>query len=319
MRRDGRARRRRARARRASSASTGRRCCASAPTILGIAPAGTISAGRDVPAAAGGRRRWVAMNLARRADVELLAAWMGREWARRAVGRGGRARSPTSTAEPRWNARSSSASRRRWRCRARRADTGARSLPGRGRAATGPHRRASTCSALWAGPLCARLLGATAARRCRRSSSSADPTARARGHPEFWRRLNGAQGGASPSSRDAPAAALLERRRRRRDARRGRGRSSSSVSTSRAACATTAWSGSRSRVTASTASGATASRSVTTPRSRVGSRSQRAGDAPVFVGDAPADPLAGLHAAGRGPRSCVRRAARWRHRRRVDA
>src|SRR5689334_4661100 len=48
--------------------------------ILGIAPDGPVSAGgtcRLLPASDG---RWVAVNLSRRDDVELLAAWMGHEW-----------------------------------------------------------------------------------------------------------------------------------------------------------------------------------------------------------------------------------------------
>ena len=48
--------------------------------ILGIAPHGRVSAGGTCRLLRAGDGRWVAINLARRDDVELLAAWMRREW-----------------------------------------------------------------------------------------------------------------------------------------------------------------------------------------------------------------------------------------------
>jgi hypothetical protein len=158
--------------------------------ILGIAPSGTVSAGgtcRLFPARDG---RWVALNLARRADVELLAAWMEHE-----------------LAEPAWDAVAGHLSTVDAEPAVARAQllgipaavavhaprdaTPVRVTGGaRGRAGDAPV--VLDCSALWAGPLCARLLadrGATV----RKVELVGRPDGARHGPPEFWARLNRAK------------------------------------------------------------------------------------------------------------------------------
>jgi hypothetical protein len=159
--------------------------------ILGIAPAGPASAGgtcRLLPAADG---RWVAVNLARRDDVELLAAWMGHDWdgpvwdavagalagtdavaavdraqllgipAAVAVAPGEYVGAPAVTVVP---------------------------VPGEAPPAGAP---VVDLSSLWAGPLCAGLVGDALSRPVLKVESAQRPDGARRGAPEFWARLNG--------------------------------------------------------------------------------------------------------------------------------
>lgn len=164
--------------------------------ILGIEPCATVSAGgtcRLLPARDG---RWVAMNLARRSDIDLLAAWMSSTWdgpvwdaveralrtmdAEPAVERAQLLGIPTALAVPpplppappaaEADARSATATRL----------DGTR-LDG---------VRVLDLSALWAGPLCARLLGGLGATVTKVELAGRPDGARA-GPPAFWRALNG--------------------------------------------------------------------------------------------------------------------------------
>jgi hypothetical protein len=154
--------------------------------ILGIEPAGTVSAGgtcRLLPACDG---RWVAINLARRSDVELLAAWLGHEWdgpvwdtvaehvlsmsAVDAVDRAQLLGIPAAAAVCAPDGE------------AVRVTTGAR-------ARTRATPVVVDLSALWAGPLCARILAAHGAHVIKAELSGRPDGARG-GHPEFWSRLN---------------------------------------------------------------------------------------------------------------------------------
>lgn len=155
--------------------------------ILGIAPAGTVSAGGSCRLLLADDGRWVAFNLARRDDVGLLAAWMGHEWdgllwdavgdalstmdAAAAVERAQLLGIPAAVAvSPRVVPR----------------------RPGRPGARI-PHTRdllVIDLSALWAGPLCAHLLGARGARVVKVEHVDRPDGARA-GPPAFWQRLNG--------------------------------------------------------------------------------------------------------------------------------
>ncbi|MSO79762.1 MAG: CoA transferase [Acidimicrobiia bacterium] len=154
--------------------------------ILGIAPAAQISAGGTCRLLCAGDGRWIAINLARRSDAELLAAWMGHEWdgapwdavvhhletvdARDAVERAQMLGIPAAVAVE-----------------------AAPGLPVR--TTPGAPRRAKDSplvvdlSALWAGPLCARLLGEHGARVIKVELPGRPDGARG-GHPEFWDRMN---------------------------------------------------------------------------------------------------------------------------------
>ncbi len=156
--------------------------------ILGIAPAGQVSAGgtcRLLPAQEG---EWVAINLARRSDVELLAAWMSHEWigapwdaiaehletidASDAVDRAQLLGIPAAlAAEPA-------------PC------VPVHITPGAPRRTSNGAAIVVDLSALWAGPLCSRLLGEQGARVIKVELPNRPDGARA-GHPEFWDRLNG--------------------------------------------------------------------------------------------------------------------------------
>jgi hypothetical protein len=260
--------------------------------ILRIAPAGTISAGGTARLLRAGDGRWVAVNLARRSDADLVPALMARPldgpvWdavgdhltrvsADAAVERAQLLGIPAAVAVP------------------------AAASPSPVRVQSGhPVRRREAplvvdVSALWAGPLAGRLLEGLGASVVKVELPGRPDGARA-GHPEFWARLNGAK---EQRTLDVPALArLLDtadavitsarkraleqldldlERRVRRDglvwiAITGYG-------------LTDAW---RDRVAfgddAAVAGGLAVAAGGT--------------DAPVFAGDAPADPLAGLHAA----------------------
>ena len=156
--------------------------------ILEIAPEGTRSAGgtcRLLPASDG---YWVAINLARQDDVEALAAWVGHEldrptwdavadhlvWtpAELAVERAQLLGIPAAVAgEP-----------HRLRAVAEVRDVS--------RASVTDTPRVLDLSSLWAGPLCARLLGQLGANVVKAESPDRPDGARG-GPPEFWARLNG--------------------------------------------------------------------------------------------------------------------------------
>jgi hypothetical protein len=260
--------------------------------ILAIEPMGTISAGGTCRLMSTRDGRWVAINLARRSDVELLAAWMGHDWqgapwdavadhlasvdAEPAVTRAqllgipaATAVAPVPTASP------------------------SRVTPGRA-----ARRRGAPvvldCSALWAGPLCARLLGAAGAAVSKVELAGRPDGARA-GPPEFWRRLNGTKREltvarhALPALLDDADVVVTSARPRAVDqlgldlARRVRDDGLLWVS-----------------ITGYGFHGEWRDRVAFGDDAAVaGGLSVAAGgpDAPVFVGDAPADPLAGLHAA----------------------
>ena len=153
--------------------------------ILGVAPAGTVSAGGTCRLLRAGDGRWVAINLARHDDIGLLAAWMGHEWhgpvwdavgdslssmdAASAVERAQLLAIPAAVAEPPGVPAG------------RTGHVGARSR--------GTRDLVVDLSSLWAGPLCARLLGARGARVVKVEHAGRPDGARA-GPPAFWDRLN---------------------------------------------------------------------------------------------------------------------------------
>jgi hypothetical protein len=159
--------------------------------ILGIAPEGPVSAGgtcRLLPAADG---RWVALNLSRRDDVDLLAAWMGHEWdgpvwdavagalrAMDAAGAVDRAQllgipAAVAVAPEEYEGQSGvSVCRRAPRPR------------------DGTRHGIIDLSSLWAGPLCARVLGDALGVAVTKIESAHRPDGARRGDPTFWDRLN---------------------------------------------------------------------------------------------------------------------------------
>jgi hypothetical protein len=157
--------------------------------IMDIGPATTVSAGgscRLLPAA---DRRWVAMNLARRDDLDLLAAWMRRPWD-----------------GPVWDAVADALRDQPAEAAVERAQllgipaAIAVSPPAPRRVATrlaGPARRTPTLvldlSNLWAGPLCARLVGDATELRVVKVEDPQRPDGARGGPPPFWHRLNGAK------------------------------------------------------------------------------------------------------------------------------
>ena len=269
--------------------------------ILGIAPRGAVSAGgtcRLMPARDG---RWVALNLARRADTDLLAAWLGRVWdgpvwevvaehlrgadAAAAVARAQLLGIPAAVAaDPPSDAVA---------VRPVRVDRGG---AGRGRG----EPLVVDLSALWAGPLCARLLGERGARVVKVELAGRPDGARA-GPPEFWRRLNEAKEDVvldvSGDEGRSALARLLDDADVVVTAARPRAIAGLGLDVERRVRE-------RGLVWASiTGYGFTGSWS---DRVAFGDDAAVAGglavaaggrDAPVFVGDAVADPLAGLHAA----------------------
>jgi len=156
--------------------------------ILGIAHDGTVSAGGTCQLLPAGDGRWLALNLARASDVELLAAWMRHEWD-----------------GPEWDAVAAHL------LTVNAADAVDRAqmlgIPAAVAVAPNPDLEAThvtvgalrtfgatpvviDLSALWAGPLCARLLGARGARVIKAELVGRPDGARA-GDPVFWQRLNG--------------------------------------------------------------------------------------------------------------------------------
>jgi crotonobetainyl-CoA:carnitine CoA-transferase CaiB-like acyl-CoA transferase len=265
--------------------------------ILGIAPQGVVSAGgtcRLLPARDG---RWVALNLARRADTDLLAAWMGRAWdgavwdvvaehllatdAEDAVERAQLLGVPAAVAT---DPPSEAATIRPVRM--------VREAAGRGRG----EPVVVDLSALWAGPLCARLLGERGA-RVRKVEFAGRPDGARAGPPEFWDRLNGGKEDVvldrSGSGSDGQGAlgALLDDADVVVTAARPRAVAGLGLGLDRRV---------RDRglvwvsITGYGFSGAWSDRVAFAGGLAVAAGGR---DAPVFVGDAVADPLAGMHAA----------------------
>jgi hypothetical protein len=158
--------------------------------LLGIAPSGRVSAGgscRLVAADDG----WFAMNLARPDDRDAVPAWMGRDWS-----------------GPLWDGVDAAATERSVADAVDRAQL--LGIPAAVAVAPedflGPavevageadHRGAESerplvvdLSALWAGPLCARLIGATLDARVVKVEDVARPDGARGGPPAFWRSLN---------------------------------------------------------------------------------------------------------------------------------
>ena len=169
--------------------------------MLGIAPQETISAGgtcRVFPAT----DRWVALNLARRDDIDLLAAWMGREWegpvwdavatalrsmpAADAVERAQLLGIPAAVAVTPEEAATDEQSRARGQSFP--------PAPFLSAGVPGPRvpwpPRVIDLSSLWAGPLCGRLLAAAGAPVTKIESTTRPDGARA-GPPAFFALMNG--------------------------------------------------------------------------------------------------------------------------------
>jgi hypothetical protein len=267
--------------------------------VLGIAPQGTVSAGGTCRLLRA-RDRWLALNLARLDDLGLIGAWMSREWeppvwdsvaefvagvgAESAVARAQLLGIPAAVA----------------------VDPGEVADPRPVRVLEGDRSTVQATplvvdlSSLWAGPLCARLLAERGARVVKVEHSGRPDGARA-GPPEFWRLMNAAKEErtldfGSPEGRgslaellDAASAVVTAARPRAVEglgldlARRVRECGLVWVS-----------------ITGYSYEGEWRDRVAFGDDAAVaGGLAVAAGgpDAPVFVGDAPADPLAGLHAA----------------------
>ena len=265
--------------------------------ILQIAPQATVSAGGTCRLMAAGDG-WIAMNLARATDVDLLAAWMGREWMSKA-GDG----APWDAVETALRGMTAEEAVVRAQLLGIPAAV-ATAVPrlvepvsfDRGEEArwTGDTPRVVDLSALWAGPLCTRLLGGLGARVMKVELAGRPDGARG-GPPEFWNLLNGAKEHTTlevpeiDRLLDSAAVVVTSARARAIEqlgldlASRVRGRGLVWVAITGYGY-TGPW---RDRV------------AFGDDAAVAGGLAVAAGgmDAPVFVGDAPADPLAGLTAA----------------------
>lgn len=267
--------------------------------ILGIAPSGTVSAGGSCRLFPARDRRWIALNLARRTDVELLPAWMEHE----------------CDAAP-WDAvgahlRNVDAAPAADRAQllgipaAVAVAASARATPVRVTRGGRRRRRGAPvvldCSALWAGPLCARLLGGRGA-VVRKVELRGRPDGARQGPPEFWRRLNGfkeeatVEPSALSSLLDAADVVVTSARPRAVD-QLGLDLPTRVQDDGLVWVSITGY-GYRDAWNDRVAFGDDAA--------VAGGLAVAAGgmSAPVFVGDAPADPLAGLHAA-RAAAACI--------------
>src|SRR5262245_20696850 len=162
--------------------------------LLELAPQGTISAGGTchlLPAA----DRWMALNLARGDDVDAIPAWVGRE-----------------LEEPVWDAVAEHAATitaaegvalaqllgipaavaiAPEEFEGPSVTVDAHDAPARSR--RDPPPTVVDLSALWAGPLCARLIGAALGARVLKVEHIGRPDGARAGPPAFWRSLNGAK------------------------------------------------------------------------------------------------------------------------------
>ncbi|THD79424.1 MAG: CoA transferase [Phenylobacterium sp.] len=162
---------------------------------------------RLVPAADG----WIAVNLAREEDAELIPAWLGCEFG-----------------APPWTAIAALAGARPWRTLVAEAQDLGLPVAGVGEVASdglaapllklgvGATRRAEPLkvvdlSALWAGPLCGAILAAAGGSVAKvESLGRPDPTRTST--PEFFRRLNGGKADVSLDLRRADGRAVLRER-----------------------------------------------------------------------------------------------------------
>ena len=176
--------------------------------VLGISPAATVSAGGSCRLLRCADDRWIAMNLARRDDVDLLAAWMQRPWA-----------------GPVWDAVAAAADQQAADAAVERAQLlgipAAVAVPPPTAAhrlvRSAPARRATglvvDLSSLWAGPLCARLVAAASGKRVVKVEDPDRPDGARAGPPAFWQRLNRGKDDVAIALRTAPGrrelAALL--------------------------------------------------------------------------------------------------------------
>lgn len=160
--------------------------------LLGIAPAGTISAGGTCRLLRASDR-WFALNLARRDDLDAVAAWMGHEWeppvwdAVEAAARGMTAEAAVERAQLLGIPAAVAVAPAEYQ--------GSSVVVGHAEPRPVTRReRAPTVvdlSALWAGPLCAKLLGASLNVRVVKVEHIARPDGARAGPPAFWRSLNG--------------------------------------------------------------------------------------------------------------------------------
>jgi hypothetical protein len=269
--------------------------------LLGLAPAGTVSAGgscRLVAADDG----WFAMNLARADDRDAVAAWMGREWdgpVWDGVVEAGAAMSATDAVD-----------------RAQLlgipaavaiapdefiGSTVAVEHGGGGRwTGTDPRPLVVDLSALWAGPLCARLVGAALDARVVKVEHVARPDGARAGPPAFWRSLNAHKEERhldfSTAMGRAELADLLSRARVVVSAARPRALAQLGLDPAEHAARGAVWVS----ITGYGRTGPYADWVAFGDDAAVaGGVAVAAGgpDAPVFVGDAVADPLSGLAAA----------------------
>jgi hypothetical protein len=157
--------------------------------LLDIAATGPVSAGGSCRLLPAGDGQWVAMNLARRDDAELLAAWMGHDW-------DGPVWDAVAGALVSWSA---DAAVERAQLLGLPAAVAAVAPPRstRRRHTGGPRRRAPRrildLSSLWAGPLCARLLGTVCDLVVTKVEDPRRPDGARAGPPAFWAHLNAAK------------------------------------------------------------------------------------------------------------------------------
>jgi hypothetical protein len=271
--------------------------------ILGIEAQGTTSAGGTCRLLRAGDGSWVALNLARRGDVELLAAWMGHEWD-----------------GPPWDAVAAHLATTSAGAGVERAQllgipaAEAVPPPDAGRAQPVAIARARVSSdgwsartplvvdlaALWAGPLCTRILGERGAQVVKVELAGRPDGARA-GDPAFWRFLNGDKHEVTLDPDRADGRAELTKLLDAADvvvtAARPRAIDHLGFDLERRIQEQgLVWAS----ITGYGYAGEWCDRVAFGDDAAVaGGLAVAAGgrDAPVFVGDAPADPLAGMHAA----------------------
>lgn len=273
--------------------------------LLGMEPMGTVSAGGTCRLVRGADR-WFAMNLARADDRDAVAAWMAREWE-----------------PPLWDAVLDAAAHMPAADAVERAQLlgipAAVAVapeeydgptvavePGEARSTTGSAPRREPVptvvdlSALWAGPLCAKILGSSLGARVVKVEHIARPDGARAGPPAFWRSLNAHKEErhvdlASATGR-AELSELLAHARVVVTAARPRALAQLGLEPARLAARGTVW-------VSITGYGLTGERAdwvaFGDDAAVAGGVAVAAGgsDAPVFVGDAVADPLAGLAAA----------------------
>lgn len=262
--------------------------------LLGVAPDGRVSAGGSCRLLRAADERWVAINLARRTDTELLAAWMGREWegppwdaieaalttmtAEDAVARAQLLGIPAAVA-----------------VEASTVSPTLREIPVTPVAPTSLDGvRVLDLSAMWAGPLCARLLGGLGATVTKVELHGRPDGARG-GPPAFWRALNGAKREATVD-RPADLGPWLDATDIVVTSARARALEQLPLDLERRVDAGLVWVA----VTGYGLAGPWRDRVAFGDDAAVAGGLAVAGGSPqepVFVGDAPADPLGGLVAA----------------------